>query len=146
MATKTTKKAESKVEEKVTGVAAKTVAAKTAKEEPVKKEAAGKTTAKETAAKKTAAKKPAAEKTAAATRKTTAKRATTKKAVVNTEVFVQFWGKEVYANDVVEAVKKAWTDEGHEESEIKDLKVYIKPEDNGAHFVINGDVTGFISL
>lgn len=140
MATKTTKKAETKVEEKVTETAAKTVAAKTAKEEPVKKEAAKKTAVKKTAAKKTAAEKPAAEK------KPTVKRTTTKKAAVNTEVFVQFWGKEVYAKDVVDAVKKAWTDEGHKESEIKDLKVYIKPEDNGAHYVINGDVTGFIGL
>ncbi|MFR5483376.1 MAG: DUF6465 family protein [Blautia massiliensis (ex Durand et al. 2017)] len=31
-------------------------------------------------------------------------------------------------------------------SELKDLKIYIKPEDNGAHYVINGDVTGFIGL
>lgn len=146
MATKTTKKAEVKAEEKVTGTAAKTVAAKTAKEEPVKNEAAKKTTVKETAAKKTAAKKPATEKTATTTKKTTATKTTTKKAAVNTEVFVQFWGKEVYAKDVVDAVKKAWTDAGRDESEIKDLKVYIKPEDNGAHYVINGDVTGFIGL
>ena len=47
----------------------------------------------------------------------------------------------------MESVKKIWTDEmGKKESELKDLKVYIKPEDNGAHYVINGDITGFLGL
>lgn len=88
------------------------------------------------AVKKTAEKKPAARKTAAR-----------KAAPANTEVYVQFWGKEVYAKDVVESIKKIWTDEmGKKESELKDLKVYIKPEDNGAHYVINGDITGFLGL
>jgi len=88
------------------------------------------------AVKKTAEKKPAARKTAAK-----------KAAPANTEVYVQFWGKEVYAKDVVESIKKIWTDEmGKKESELKDLKVYIKPEDNGAHYVINGDITGFLGL
>ena len=98
---------------------------------PVKKAAAAKKTAKKTAEKKQTV------------RKTAAKKA----APVNTEVYVQFWGKEVYAKDVVESIKKIWTDEmGKKESELKDLKVYIKPEDNGAHYVINGDITGFLGL
>lgn len=88
------------------------------------------------AVKKTAEKKPAARKTAAK-----------KAAPANTEVYVQFWGKEVYAKDVVESIKKIWTDEmGKKESELKELKVYIKPEDNGAYYVINGDITGFFGL
>ena len=62
-------------------------------------------------------------------------------------MYVQFWGKEVYAKDVVESIKKIWTEEmGKKEEELTDLKVYIKPEDNGAHYVINGDVTGFLGL
>ena len=111
---------------------------------------------------KTSTAKPATEKEAPAkktvTKKVTEKAATVKKTAVrktssrktvslNTEVYVQFWGKEVYAKDVVESVKKIWTDEmGKKESELKDLKVYIKPEDNGAHYVINGDITGFLGL
>ena len=103
---------------------------------PVKKAAAAKKTAVKTTAKKTAEKKQTVRKTAAK-----------KAAPVNTEVYVQFWGKEVYAKDVVESIKKIWTEEmGKKESELKDLKVYIKPEDNGAHYVINGDITGFLGL
>ena len=106
-----------------------------AKKAATTKKAAEKTTAKKTTAKKTTEKKPTARKT------------TAKKAAVNTEVYVQFLGKEVYAKDVVEGVKKIWTDEmGKKESELKELKVYIKPEDNGAYYVINGDITGFFGL
>jgi hypothetical protein len=90
--------------------------------------------------KETAAKKPAAKKTAA-------KKAPTAKQTVNEEIYVQFWGKEVITKDVVESIKKVWTDEmGKKAADLKDLKVYIKPEDNGAHYVINGDVRGFIGL
>lgn len=113
--------------------AAKAEAVKSAeKKETVKKEA------EKPVAAKVAEKKPAVKKTATKT--------TTQKAA-NTEVYVQFWGKEIYAKDVVEMIKKVWTDEmGKKASELKDLKVYIKPEDNGAHYVINGEVTGFIGL
>ena len=103
---------------------------------PAKKAAAVKKTTVKTTAKKTAEKKQTVRKTAAK-----------KAASVNEEVYVQFWGKEVYAKDVVESIKKIWTEEmGKKESELKDLKVYIKPEDNGAHYVINGDITGFLGL
>ena len=55
--------------------------------------------------------------------------------------------KEVYERDIIENIKKVWTEEmGKKESELVDLKIYIKPEDNGAHYVINGDITGFIEL
>ena len=109
--------------------------------EPVKKTTRKRTTAKKTTEEKTTEKKTAAKRTT--TRKTAAKKA----AEVNTEVFVQWLGKEIYAKDVVDSIKKIWTEEmGKKESELEDLRVYIKPEDNGAHYVINGDITGFLGL
>ena len=104
-----------------------------------------KTPAKET--KKTTRKTTATKKSAAA-KTTAAKRTTRKKAhVVNQEVYIQFWGKEVYAKDVVDRIKNIWeTDMGRKLEELLDLKVYIKPEENGAHYVINGEITGFIGL
>ena len=149
MATRTTtKKAEPKTTTAKTAIekeapakttaepAATTAVKETTETAPVKKTAAAKKTTAKTTAKKAAEKKPAVKKAAAA-----------KAAPANTEVYVQFWGKEVYAKDVVESIKKIWTDElGKKESELKDLKVYIKPEDNGAHYVINGDITGFLGL
>ena len=135
MATRTTAKTKSTAAKKTAHV--KETPAKNAAAETVTETAAVKT---EAAAEKAPAKKTA---TKRATTKTTAKKA----APANTEVYVQFWGKEVYAKDVVENVKKIWTDEmGKKESDLKDLKVYIKPEDNGAHYVINGEITGFLAL
>ena len=106
---------------------------------------------------KTSTAKPATEKEAPAkktvTKKVTEKAATVKKTPVKkttvrkTEVYVQWLGKEVYEKDIIENIKKIWTEEmGKKESELVDLKIYIKPEDNGAHYVINSEITGFIEL
>ena len=131
-----------------TKAAEKTAEVKPAAEKPVEektaevKSAEEKTTAvkSEEPAKKTAAKKKTTTKTAA---KTTA----AKKAEPVTEVYVQYWGKEIHTSEVADRIKKIWTEDmGKKASELKDLKIYIKPEDNGAHYVINGDVTGFIGL
>ena len=111
---------------------------------------------------KTSTAKPATEKEAPAkktvTKKITEKAATVKKTAVrktssrktvslNTEVYVQWLGKEVSEKDIVDSIKKIWTEEmGKKEADLTDLKIYIKPEDNGAHYVINNDITGFIGL
>ena len=106
-------------------------------EEPAKKPAAKKTVRKTTTAKKTT-------KTAA---KTTTRKTTAKKTETVTEVYVQYWGKEIHTSEVADRIRKIWTDDmSKKASDLKDLKIYIKPEDNGAHYVINGDVTGFIGL
>lgn len=66
---------------------------------------------------------------------------------VAAEVYVQFRGREVYIKDVLENVKKIWTAEmGKKDKDIKDIKLYIKPEENKAYYVINGDITGAIGL
>lgn len=141
-----------------TKAAEKTAEVKPAAEKPVEektaevKSAEEKTTAvkSEEPAKKTAAKKTTTRKTAAAkktTTRTTAKTTAAKKAEPVTEVYVQYWGKEIHTSEVADRIKKIWTEDmGKKASELKDLKIYIKPEDNGAHYVINGDVTGFIGL
>lgn len=141
-----------------TKAAEKTAEVKPAAEKPVEektaevKSAEEKTTAvkSEEPAKKTAAKKTTTRKTTAAkktTTKTAAKTTAAKKAEPVTEVYVQYWGKEIHTSEVADRIKKIWTEDmGKKASELKDLKIYIKPEDNGAHYVINGDVIGFIGL
>ena len=141
-----------------TKAAEKTAEVKPAAAKPVEEKAAEvksdeeKTTAvkSEEPAKKTAAKKTTTRKTAAAkktTTRTTAKTTAAKKAEPVTEVYVQYWGKDIHTSEVADRIKKIWTEDmGKKVSELKELKIYIKPEDNGAHYVINGDVTGFIGL
>ena len=141
-----------------TKAAEKTAEVKPAAAKPIEEKTAEvksdeeKTTAvkSEEPAKKTAAKKTTTRKTAAAkktTTRTTAKTTAAKKAEPVTEGYVQYWGKEIHTSEVADRIKKIWTEDmGKKASELKDLKIYIKPEDNGAHYVINGDVTGFIGL
>ena len=113
----TTKKLETKA-----GVLVDTPAAKTEEK-------------KTTAAKKTAAKKPAAKKPAA------------KKAELKTEMFLQFAGKEYTEKEILQKVKDIWTKVlKNKVGDMKDVKIYLKPEESAAYYVVNGDTTGKVDL
>ena len=108
--------------------------------------AAAKTTEKAAEAKTTeTAKKAPAKKTTA--RKTPAKRTTTKKAaVVTEEVYLQYAGKEFSSADLTAKVKEIWKEMGKKAADLKDIKVYVKPEENAAYYVINKEETGSFGL
>ena len=108
--------------------------------------AAAKTTEKAAEAKTTeTAKKAPAKKTTA--RKTPAKRTTTKKAaVVTEEVYLQYAGKEFSSADLTAKVKEIWKETGKKAADLKDIKVYVKPEENAAYYVINNEETGSFGL
>lgn len=133
--------------------------AKTAENETVKVEtkAAGKTTAaekeavkevakevvKETAAAEEAPAK-AEEKPAAKAAKTTR---TTAKKEAEQEMILQFGGREIKEKDLYERIQQIWIEGyGKKAEELKSLKVYVKPEEFTAYYVINDDVTGSIDL
>ena len=73
------------------------------------------------------------------TRKTTTTRKTAKKDTTDekTEVFVQFAGQEFSEKSIMEKVVAAWEAEGKKASAIKKAKLYVKPEDSKAYYVIN---------
>ena len=78
---------------------------------------------------KTAAKK--------APKKTTVKKATAKKA--ETKIYVQYMGQEFDQQEIVERIiTKYMQESGRARSSIKSLDVYIKPEDQTAYYVLNG--------
>ena len=108
--------------------------------------AAAKTTEKAAEAKTTeTAKKAPAKKTTA--RKTPAKRTTTKNAaVVTEEVYLQYAGKEFSSADLTAKVKEIWKEMGKKAADLKDIKVYVKPEENAAYYVINNEETGSFGL
>lgn len=86
----------------------------------------------------------------------TAKKATKKAAAKKTakaekkelvpEVFVQFDGNEDVVANVIERAKEAFTADGHRASSIKSLKVYLKPEEYAAYYVINDTYAGKVNL
>ena len=48
--------------------------------------------------------------------------------------------------NVVAKIKAAYVAEGHRESSIKALRVYLKPQDWKAYYVINNKIEGQIDL
>ena len=79
--------------------------------------------------------------------KAPAKKAAAKAPVKTQEVYVQFGGKEVSVKDLTEKVKYIWTKElGNKVKDMTDVKVYVKPEENTAYYVVNGEVSGSMEL
>lgn len=97
---------------------------------------------KKTTAKKATATKAVAEK--AETKKaTTTKKAATKKE----EVTVEFAGKAYTTEQLVQIAKDVWKyDLGRKATEFKTVKIYVKPEECQAYYVVNDEVTGSFAL
>ena len=105
----------------------------------VKKEAVKKTPA----AKKAPAKKAPAAKKETVKKETVKKAPAAKKPVVKEEVNFQFSGKSYTSEDLIKITRDVWKyDLNGKEEDIQSIELYVKPEENTAYYVINGDVTG----
>ena len=153
--------ATTKVTEKKTATVSKTATTPIAKDteakktttaevktEAVKTEAVKKEPAKKAPAKKTTrtATKTTAKKTTKAATKTAAKKTTTSTRKVATELFVQFSGYEVSEEELIKRVKEAWVSEGNKVSSIKNISLYVKPEERKAYYVINKSAAGALDI
>jgi len=128
---------EKKVEVKAAEVKAPEVKAEVKAE--VKKEAVKKTPA----AKKAPAKKAPAAKKETVKKETVKKAPAAKKPVVKEEVNFQFSGKSYTSEDLIRITKDVWKyDLNGKEEDVQSIELYVKPEENTAYYVINGDVTG----
>ena len=145
-----TVKVETKAAEKTT--AAEKEAVKEVEKDVVKETAAAveapvkaeeKLAAKAAKTTRTTAKKTAAPKKEAA-KKAPAKAA---KKEAEQEMILQFGGREIKEKDLYERIRQIWIEGyGKKADELKSLKVYVKPEEFTAYYVINDDVTGSIDL
>lgn len=125
-------------EEKKVEVKAAEVKAPEVKAE-VKKEAVKKTPT----AKKAPAKKAPAAKKETVKKETVKKAPAAKKPVVKEEVNFQFSGKSYTSEDLIRITKDVWKyDLNGKEEDVQSIELYVKPEENTAYYVINGDVTG----
>ena len=89
----------------------------------------------------------AAKNVAKAVTKTATK--TVKKAAkkdIKVKAFVEYYGKQVEEKDIIARVKKAWTKSGKKVGDIKEMDLYIKPEENAVYYVINGTETGAVEF
>ena len=62
-------------------------------------------------------------------------------------MFLQFAGKEFSEKDIFTKVKEIWSKElKNKVGDMKEVKVYLKPEESAAYFVVNGEVSGKVEL
>ncbi|MCR5271853.1 MAG: DUF6465 family protein [Lachnospiraceae bacterium] len=130
-----------------------------AKKETLKAEAAkvvAKAETKVSETEKKAEEKAATVKKAVAEKKATTTKAakkvvkTAKKAVAKAEpaeqVFLQYEDGEATIADITNKVKEQFVSEGHRASNIKSVRIYLKPEERAAYYVINDKNAGRVDL
>ena len=95
-------------------------------------------TAKKPAATKSTAKKPAEKTTAAKAVKET------KKAV---KIAIQYADKEYTSEDLAKIANDVWVyDFGKKASELKDVQLFVKPEESKVYYIFNNETTGFFII
>lgn len=106
-----------------------------------------KTTRKAAATGKAAVKKTAAK---AGEKKTAVKKTAAKKTVKAAEpactVVLQYAGKEIRYSELLQTVQQIWKDKGEKKAPA-DIKIYVKPEENTAYYVVNnGEALGSFNI
>ena len=115
-----------------------------AKKAEVKKAAPAAKAEQKAPAKKAPAKKAEVKKAAAPAAKTAEKKAPVKKAAkVEETVNFQFSGKSYTPDDLMKIFRDVWKyDMNGREEDIRNVELYVKPEENTTYFVVNGSITG----
>ena len=129
-------------EKKPEGKAAAPVKEVEAKKAEVKKAAPAAKAEKKAPAKKAPAKKAEVKKAAPAAK--AEKKAPVKKAAeVEETVNFQFSGKSYTPDDLMKIFRDVWKyDMNGREEDIRNVELYVKPEENTTYFVVNGSITG----
>ena len=65
---------------------------------------------------------------------------------VKYEVLIQYDGLESNLTEIYERVKKTYIESGRDIDTFKEIKLYIKPQDFTAYYVINDDYNGKVGL
>ncbi len=79
----------------------------------------------------------------AVAKKAPAKKTTAKKTAVTAQINVQFGGKSYSTEDLMKIVKDVWKyDLKQKAADLKEVELYVKPEENMAYYVINKEITG----
>lgn len=125
----------------VTTVTKTETKSESAKKEPAKKATPAKKAA---PAKKPVAKKAPAKKATPAAKKPAAKKTPAKKTASTQKVYIQFFGKQLSAKDVLADCEKDF--KKNNKTAIKNIEIYIKPEDNVAYYVVNDSIEGKVEL
>lgn len=80
----------------------------------------------------------------AAAKKASAKKAEVKADLKKENVILQFAGKEIEIDSIVDLAKDDF--KANNKGYIRSISVYVKPEDNAAYYVVNNKTTGKVDL
>ena len=61
------------------------------------------------------------------------------------EMVIQFGQIEITTAEISDRVKNNYKESGSQD-QIREMKIYVKPEENKAYYVINGNVDGSVDL
>jgi len=107
-------------------------------------EKAAKAPAKKAAAKKETAAKAPAKKTTAKKETAAEAKTTTKKEV---KIAIQFADKNYTQDDLANIANDVWVyDYNKKASELKDVQLYVKPEESKVYYVFNGEIAGDFNI
>ncbi len=62
------------------------------------------------------------------------------------DVYIQFEGSEWSISDLKEKAVAAYVAEGHQRGRIKNLSLYVKPEERKIYYVVNDKATGSVDI
>ena len=65
---------------------------------------------------------------------------------MKSEFYVEYGGNQANEKALVAQIKEDWVAAGHLVKEIKDLKLYAKPEDGLCYYTINDTISGSVEL
>lgn len=65
---------------------------------------------------------------------------------MKTNVTVEYAGKQYEEKAIFTKIKDAWLETGKKVKDIRDLNIYIKPEESAAYYVINNKESGKVVL
>lgn len=60
--------------------------------------------------------------------------------------FVQYQGNEFEEKEIITKIKEVWKEEGNKVKDLKELDIYVKPEEGKAYYTINGETRGSIDI
>ena len=70
----------------------------------------------------------------------------TRKAKLKTSIVVQAHDREVSMEEAIERATEDWCKSGNDRADLKEIAVYVKPEEAGIFYVINGKATGRVAF
>ena len=65
---------------------------------------------------------------------------------MKTAFYVESYGRQVEEKTIIAKIKELWVADGNKIKDIKELNIYVKPEEDACYYIINDSISGQIKL